>query len=151
MIPFAGYVFFGVLSYFWIGTLLVGGGWLTKRQAQLGALVWPLMILAAVIINQRRLPPKRPPYGRPDLTKPHGAPQHADYSEELFPGKEEEEGKTPDPVFENLMTQEEELLREEITVTYSPTGVSRTYPPGTPFPAALRRDWEEGLFKRRPS
>lgn len=37
-------------------------------------------------------------------------------------------------------------LSGELTFSYKVTGVSRTYPAGTPFPSALINDWKRGFY-----
>jgi hypothetical protein len=154
------YLFISALVFFWWAEPYVRRGLWTRREAAIFSLLWiviPSSYLRVASLNffvdlRRRAP--RP--GQPLEEKLGSGPHHADYNKELFPGDKEAGAPaalgaltTEDPVFASLLAQRDDLLREEITVTYAPTGMSRTYAPGTAFPSALRRDWEDGLFKRK--
>ena len=122
------------------------------------ALIWPLTLapllfyMIASSVSRRNPshfePPRRDaaPMTRWKHTKPKGG----EYNDMTFGvEKGEAEGASAEDMaafIETLARRPDAPLPNELTISYPVTGISKTYPPGTPFPSTLVNDWKRGFF-----
>lgn len=88
-----------------------------------------------------------------DAPKQTSAPRRKpSYNNIVFGGEETEEEASEREILDFIAAQTgirySAPLKEEFTISYGPSGISKTYPAGTVFPDAFIADWKAGFFKR---
>lgn len=115
------------------------------------ALLWPLMLLPTLLYlggfsNFRDGPLTRSYDGGQEPGLRRTPSSGKEYNDMAFgDGKPVDEDDMA-AFISHISRRPDAPLPEALTLSYKPTGISKTYPTGTPFPSALVNDWRRGFY-----